>query len=416
MTHSSPSRPVGRGAALVIDDDAMQRMLISSVAKAAHYRTDAVGSVADALEALNEADYAVVIVDLSLGERDGVEAIRHIAGTGKRPALLVVSGLDARIRDSAIRLGQTLGLATLGNLEKPIDIARLRACLDAELPDPLEPGFSPREATIEPGHLAEAIRRGEIRPYYQPKIDLATGHISGVEALARWSGPIYGAVSPVVFIPLIERYGLAPALTRSILRQSVADAANWTRRFGRVGVAVNVPAAALTDLAFPDLVEETLATAGLSPTFLTLEVTESVALSDDRTVGDVLTRLRIKGIQLSLDDFGTGYASLSSLLRMPFGELKIDRSFVQAADSDSHAWKIVRATLSLAREFEMSTVAEGIETEAVATMLRQARCDTAQGFLFARPKPLDRLLERIALERPDGSAEPAPVDPYFRRH
>ena len=187
---------------------------------------------------------------------------------------------------------------------------------------------------------------------------LKTGRTVGVEALARWSSAVHGSVSPTIFVPLTEEYGLAPLLTQTMLRQGVRDAAVWSAKWPHLSVAVNVPAS-LLDNGFPNLVEAELAAAGLHPSKLTLEVTESTAMADQSVSGEVLTRLRIKGVQLALDDFGTGYSSLSSLLRMPFGEFKIDRSFVQACDRDSYAWKIVRATLSLAREFGMTTVAEG---------------------------------------------------------
>ena len=152
----------------------------------------------------------------------------------------------------------------------------------------------------------------------------------------------------------------------------------------------------LTDIAFPDRVEALLGAAGLDASCLTVEVTESIRLSDDVTIGDVLTRMRIKGIKLSLDDFGTGYSSLTSLLRMPFSELKIDRSFVMTSDFDAYAWKIVRATLSLAGEFGMTAVAEGIETLPVAAMLGDALCDVGQGYLYARPMSRASLLRFLA--------------------
>ncbi|PSC05728.1 diguanylate phosphodiesterase [Alsobacter soli] len=411
------SSPEARRRALIIDDDAMQRLLIGSVARMAGYEADTVATISEAVGAMRQRAYDIVAVDLSLGDQDGVEAIRLVAETGQKPALLVISGLDDRIRDGALRFGQSVGLPAFGSVRKPVDVAQLRVLLQGDLPAPLSLAANRASATLTREALAEALASGEIKPHYQPKVDLASGRITGVEALARWTSPIHGLLSPGAFVPFAEQEGLSSELTDAILRQAVRDAGVWATAHPNVSVAVNVTAGALLDLDFPDRVEETLAEAGLSPSLLTVEVTESVALGDDPRVGDVLTRLRIKGVELSLDDFGTGYASLSSLLRMPFSELKIDRTFIQAADQDEYAWKIVRATLSLAREFGMKTVAEGIETETVAERLRQARCDVGQGYLFARPKPLPMLLDR--LERaPTATALPHKVlpDPHFRRH
>jgi EAL domain-containing protein (putative c-di-GMP-specific phosphodiesterase class I)/ActR/RegA family two-component response regulator len=391
---------------LVIDDDRTQRILIGAIARREGFEVDSVGTIQEAFGALDAAAYDTVAVDLSLGESDGVEIIRHIAESGRRPAVLVISGFDERIRDAAIRFGDSLGLSMVGDLRKPIDPMRLKTCLarraTGEAPSAKPAASGP---SITAAMVAAALENGDIAPVFQPKVELATGRIVGVEALARWTSATFGNVPPSVFVPLAEEFGLAGPLTLAILRQSLAAAAGWNARFGEIGVAVNVPATCLTDSAFPEVVEAELARAGCPASTLTLEVTESTAMSDLAVTSGVLTRLRIKGVQLSLDDFGTGYSSLSSLLRMPFGELKIDRSFIQACDRDSYAWKIVRATLSLAREFGMKTVAEGIETQAVATMLHQARCDLGQGYFFARPLPGAALETRLELQNEGAAPE-----------
>jgi EAL domain-containing protein (putative c-di-GMP-specific phosphodiesterase class I)/ActR/RegA family two-component response regulator len=386
---------------LVIDDDRVQRLLIGQIGQREGFTVDLVESVDEAVAALHDREYTTVAIDLSLGESDGLEIIEHIATLRQHPAVIVISGFDARIRDAAIRFGASLGLSMVGELRKPIDIAQLRSLLGRRATGPAPDQASPLmgEAITAP-ILADAIARGEVAPVYQPKVDLETGRIVGCEALARWTSRDFGPVPAPVFVDLAERYGLASDLTRTILRRALGDAARWHAHGAAAGVAVNVPPSALVAPGFPEMVEEELAVAGCPASVLTLEVTETTAMSDIALTGGVLTRLRIRGVQLSLDDFGTGYSSLTSLLRMPFGELKIDRSFVQACDRDSYAWKIVRATLSLAREFGMKTVAEGIETAAVASMLRIARCDIGQGYHFARPMPAAafeaRLLNELA--------------------
>jgi EAL domain-containing protein (putative c-di-GMP-specific phosphodiesterase class I)/CheY-like chemotaxis protein len=381
---------------LVVDDDRIQRLLVGEVGRRVGYVVDEAASVEEAVQRLAEQTYCRVVVDLSLGTQDGVEVIRRIASSGQRPAILVISGFDSRIRDAAMRFGQSLGLAALGELRKPLNVADLRAALSQKV-GTTEISDKPYAASseIKPEHLRTALAIGEVRPFYQPKVNLRTGRIAGVEALARWSSSLHGDVPPIVFVELADRWNLAFELTTTMLRNSLSDLARWRAAGHEIGLAVNVPAHALGDLDLPDFIEDEIARVGVPPGSLTIEVTETTAMSDAVASGDVLTRLRIKGVQISLDDFGTGYSSLASLLRMPFSELKIDRSFVQACDTDPFAWKIVRASLSLAREFGMKAVAEGIETASVADMLRQAQCDEAQGYLFSRAVPMEKLLEKL---------------------
>ena len=401
--------PISRGALLVVDDDQMQRMLIGEIARRIGFSVDEAASVEEAASLIERNLYTRIVLDLALGGHDGVEVMRHIAASGQTPAVIVISGFDERIRDAAIRFGQSLGLATAGELRKPIDIVGLREALLRDVSPTVQSFASPAGnlTAITQADLRAAIAQGEILPYYQPKVALATGQIIGVEALARWTSPRHGSVSPAVFIPLAEDWGLVDDLTHHIMATSIRDTAAWQASHPGIGVAVNVAVSSLGDIAFPDRIEALLGTAGLDPSRLTVEITESIRLSDDVLIGDVLTRMRIKGIKLSLDDFGTGYSSLSSLLRMPFSELKIDRSFVMTSDFDAYAWKIVRATLSLAREFGMTAVAEGIETLPVAAMLGDALCDIGQGYLYARPMSRTSLLRFLAEnDRPETSSLP----------
>lgn len=384
-------------ALLVVDDDRMQRLLIAETAKRCGYTVTMAGSLEEAVERLRERSFATLVLDLSLGERDGVEVIRHLAETGQRPTVLVISGFDERIRDAAMRLARSVGLAAVGTLRKPLSLGTLRVHLLQALETGPDSVSRPAAAfSVTADDVAAAIANGDIAPAYQPKIELATRRIAGVEALARWTSAEHGRVPPGVFVDIAERAGLAPALTRLMMTSAIRDAASWHADGSAVGVAVNVPPSALDDLSWPDAVEAELARAGLPPGALTVEITESTAMSDSPLIGDVLTRLRIKGVNLALDDFGTGYSSLLSLLRMPFSELKLDRSFVQRCDQDAYAWKIVRASISLAAEFGMRTVAEGVETASVVALLEDARCDMAQGFFFARPMTLDDFAIRLA--------------------
>ena len=214
------------------------------------------------------------------------------------------------------------------------------------------------------GVLAAAILGGLILPHYQPKVSLRDRRVVGVEALARWPDCANGdGMSPEIFVPLAERSGQIVPLTLHIMRTALEACARWRVRHQDCCVAVNISPLVLADPTLPDVIEQMLTETGLGPGALIAEITESTVIANPTVAAEVLTRLRIKGIELSIDDFGTGHSSLLTLLRLPFSELKIDRSFISMCETDAEAWKIVRATISMARELGLRVVAEGIETE-----------------------------------------------------
>jgi diguanylate cyclase (GGDEF)-like protein len=264
-----------------------------------------------------------------------------------------------------------------------------------EVYDPDRDEYSPRRLMLA-AELRHAIERGQLTLHYQPKADLGTGGITGVEALLRWHHPDYGFVPPDEFIPLAEHTGLIRALTRWVLAAAVAQCGSWHRRGLHLNVAVNLSVRALVDVGLPDEVEGLLREAGVPPTSLTLEITESSIMADPaRSIG-VLERLSELGIMLSIDDFGTGYSSLSYLKKLPVGEVKVDRSFVMNMTSDQDDAVIVRSTIDLARNLGLRVVAEGVEDRSTWETLSSLGCDAAQGYYLGRPMPvlqLDRWLE-----------------------
>lgn len=240
--------------------------------------------------------------------------------------------------------------------------------------------------------LAAALARGAIQAAFQPKVDLATGHLTGVEALARWTDAELGVVPPSTFIPIAEQHGLIGPLTLCILRQSLQTCLRLRDRHPNATVAVNLSPILLHDPTLPRSIAHLLETAGLEPAALIAEITEGRPLEDEDAAAAVLGELRLQGVGCALDDFGTGHANLRSLLRLPLTELKIDRAFITHADDSPHAWKIVRATLRLARELDLRVVAEGIETAEIERRLRDEGCDQGQGFRYGRPMPPIALL------------------------
>ncbi len=368
---------------LVVDDEHVERMLVAHAAAPLGFAVDAAGNLEDAVRLLDLHVYDAIVLDLALGETESISLLPVLRAGATDPLVIFVSGMDDRVRAASARLAATLGLRVAGALAKPVSPAALRGLLRSTPEHAVQP-VAPDAIHPSEAELALALARGELAAAFQPKLALRTGTVTGVEALARWHRPDGAILLPDLFIPLAEETGLIVPLTETILEQSFAACRRWQLRYPGCSVAVNLSPLALANPALPEQIEEMLRHAELPPSALIAEITESMIIADPVLATEVVTRLRIKGIGLAIDDFGTGHSSLLSLMRLPFTELKIDRSFVAACDTDMEAWKIIRATISLAHELGMSVVAEGIETASVAHRLAEVGCDIGQGWHFGR--------------------------------
>ncbi|GGE87579.1 EAL domain-containing protein [Stappia taiwanensis] len=255
-----------------------------------------------------------------------------------------------------------------------------------------------------------ALVRGEIRPYYQPQIEMQTGRTTGIEALARWHHADLGWISPAEFIPIAEASGRIIEVGRTVLESACRDA---VRLGDGLAVSVNLSVAQLVREDMVETVRAVLSETGLAATRLKLEVTESVVMTDTERAVSALRRLREIGVSIALDDFGTGYSALSYLRKFEWDELKIDRSFVKSLDTDLHSLSIIEAIVSLARQLRIAVLVEGVETQEQFTLLSKAGCRTAQGFLFSRAvsvEELPELMKRCLEDAPNwrrGEALPA---------
>ena len=226
---------------------------------------------------------------------------------------------------------------------------------------------------------------------YQPQVD-AVGRVVGVEALARWTHPTKGAISPAAFVPLAEDCGLIDALGQLVMRRAFQDSHRWKG----LKVAVNVSALQMRQADFPDQVALLLHETGARAESIELEITEGALLGDDETTHRAIGRLREMGFSLALDDFGTGYSSLSYLRRYPIDKIKIDRSFITPLGEDKEAGAVVAAIVRLAKALRLSVIAEGVETDEQRQQLKEIGCAQAQGFLFSAPVPADRIDALVA--------------------
>jgi diguanylate cyclase (GGDEF)-like protein len=275
--------------------------------------------------------------------------------------------------------------------------------------------YSPEEDRFDParlillGQVRAALEREEFVLYYQPKIDLETGRITGVEALLRWQHPEHGLLAPMVFVPLVEQTALIRPLTLHVIDGALGQLVRWRERGILLNMSVNLSARNLLDPELPAQVFELLQRHQVAAEQLTVEVTESATMADPERAVLVLEALRSGGIGVSIDDFGTGNASIDYLARLPANEIKIDRSFVTGICQDERAEAIVRSTIDFARHLKLRVVAEGIETQEVLERLTALGCDVGQGYLISRPLEAEQLAAKLGEQtgRPAKRALPA---------
>lgn len=371
---------------LVIDDDSGFRNYVRRVGEAIGFETVATGDAQIFKERVRSWDPSVIVMDLNMPGSDGIELLRDLVEAKSGARILIASGVDTRVLDTAERLAIERGLTIAGTLHKPVRAAILRETLEK---------LREIEKPLLAGTLAHAIRNGNLLLEYQPKLDCRSAQIYALEALVRWRHPSRGVIPPDQFISIAEQSGLIHDLTEWVVNTAAAQAAAWRRDGTPNEVAVNISARNLENLDLPDMIASSCKSAGISPDMMTLELTESAAMSDPAQTMDVLTRLRLKSFRLSIDDFGTGYSSLVQLRKLPFSELKIDKSFVMQMQKDKDSRVIVEAVIGLAQKLGLSVVAEGIETEDALAAIIKLGADSAQGYFISPPVGADRVGDAV---------------------
>jgi EAL domain-containing protein (putative c-di-GMP-specific phosphodiesterase class I) len=240
---------------------------------------------------------------------------------------------------------------------------------------------------VDPNRLSDAILRDEIVVHFQPIVGLEDLVVHGAEGLVRWEHPELGTVPPIDFVPIAEQSGLIGRLTEYVLTRAVTYCGVWRDRGHDLSVSVNVSPSSLVDEHLPDMIEEILSSNCVPPDALTVEITEQPILPAGGRVLATIARLKSLGVRLSIDNFGTGHSSLASLKRLPFDELKIDRSFVTPMLNDKNGVAIVESTIKLAHGLDLRVVAEGVEDERTMMRLAVLGADQAQGFHISKPLP-----------------------------
>ncbi|MBB4265838.1 EAL domain-containing response regulator [Roseospira visakhapatnamensis] len=365
---------------MVVDDDDAFRSFFLRVAGRAGWVALAVDSPDRALAALSSFVPHLIFLDLSFPDMDGLAVLSELAPRCADAAVTLTSSCDPEVLRSAHRVGGRLGVRMLTPLPKPVTMDDLTQALRA---------FESEGPALTPTAVREALDDGLINLVYQPKICLKSMAYRGVEALARWSAN-GTAIPPGQFVPVVERdESLSLQLLTHVVARAVSQASSWRGAGARC--AVNMSALCLADERLPQRLTDTLRGTGLSPHDFVLELTETASLQNPDRVERILTGLRIRGFTVSLDDFGTGHSSLMHLQRMPVNEIKIDQTFVATLEDDPRSDQIVRLMVTLGQTLNATTVAEGIETEAQAEILRGMSCDEGQGYYFARPMDAEHL-------------------------
>ncbi|MBB1485373.1 EAL domain-containing protein [Oceanospirillum sediminis] len=378
---------------IVDDDHFVLRTTSFQVKGIGCHQVQTFDNARDALALLAHSDHGVeaVILDLNMPDITGIDMIRCLADQQFPGHIILFSGEDLYTLEAVEKLAQARGLSVAARISKPVDSQQLRQVL-LNIKQPAEAILSKPAITrtISKQRLQQAILHNELTPWLQPKIHLINQEVFGVEVLARWSAPDLGNIFPDEFIPLLERYDLIDEMTLSLTRQVIAFFREHHHSLEQIHIAINLSMKSLQQSSFFIALENVLAHYNESPGRFTFEVTESCLNRDMAEVLDVLSSLRLKRISLSIDDFGTGYSNLTQLKDLPFDELKLDKSFVSSVWDNSKSQIILHNSINLAKQLNMTVVAEGIETSQEMELVKQMGVDYAQGYYFARPMPMDR--------------------------
>lgn len=334
----------------------------------------------------------LIVLDLSLGDFDAIEVLRILAAMQFQGDVILISGHDEVTLDEVHQIGVRRGVSMMEPLHKPFRLEQLRSRLDQvrrEVPARFD------------ASLAAALRNDWLELWYQPKIDLKSRLVCGAEALIRLRHPTHGIVPPQNFLP-IPGDPLYRPLTDFIVEQSLKDWVNFAAHKMTSRLAINVPASVLQR---PDFVAHLRRHLPNDPRFpgLIVEITEDEAISDPELAREVAVQLKLYNVHVSIDDFGSGYSSLARLKELPFAEVKLDRSFVSGCSHDPTKRAMCEAVVDLARRFNITSVAEGVETAEDLQVLVDVGYDVAQGFLFARPMISSDFIDLItsrAVNRP----------------
>ena len=373
---------------LIMDEEGPSLEILRAVAARLACDRIEIGALDELGEILAVRRPTIAVLAVDRLETDGYGVLQALSQHGVRPATLLIGTVDARVLASVRRSAEKRGLPIIGTLSRPLDEIALERLLTAQI-------TSPPPALRD--EIANGLIEHEFTLSYQPKVALANDNlrIQGVEALIRWQHPRRGELEPRHFLSSVESFGLVAELTDFVITESIRQLGIWRRAGMSLQLVINLSPRLVKDRRFPDRLSSLLQEHEVPPDQVMLDVSETAGATDRDLLLDVFTRLRILGVGLSLDDFGTGLSSLTELYRMPFSEIKVDRSLLADVPRERDAEMIVRAITSLARSLNIAVCAEGVETRDMLDFVRSAGFDSAQGRLFCgsvAPAQIERLV------------------------
>ena len=387
---------------LILDDDPLAGETIQNAARFVGFDAQYVSDPEEFFRLVLEWKPEVVGIDLIMPAMDGVEVIKKLGDQGSKSLVILTSGVGHRILGAAERSARSHGLEILGLLPKPFRISTVRELLDKaaqllSIMRPSPPGAARGASSLHvtASDLAQALAARQISVAYQPKVSCRNKTLVGFEGLARWHHSEYGNIRPDVFIALAEENGLIDELTKQITFQALDWLAGLSaiqnipgpalRQLQQTILSLNISARSLGNASLFDEIADYCRQRDISPGRIVLELTETSAMQETAPVLDNMTRLRLQGFHLSIDDFGTGYSSMVQLVKLPFSEIKVDKSFVISASKSEESRIISRSVVELGRSLQLSTTAEGVEDEEAFNYLKEVGCDYVQGYWISPP-------------------------------
>jgi EAL domain-containing protein (putative c-di-GMP-specific phosphodiesterase class I) len=372
--------------ALVVDDHAFVRKSAESILNRIGITdvTTAENGI-QAREAIynTSTPFEFILCDLSMPDEDGFVLLRELADMASGAKLIIMSGEESEVLQSALTIARNRRLQVLGSVKKPLSIEKLKTLLGHDVQQPKKHiATSP----LSSRELRSALLDDLVEVWFQPQFNVHEGRPYGVEALARIKRK-EEIISPDRFIPTAEKNGMMAELTEAIIYKAMEQCAPYIARHKELVLSLNVSPVGLKH-SFPDHMRTLCASFNIRPSNIVLEVTETAISSDKTTLLEILARLRLMKFRLSIDDFGTGFSSLSQLKGLPFHELKVDKSFVQDALTNPKSHSILKNSLRLANDLKLNTVAEGVETAAQQQLIQSLGCHLVQGYHIARPMPI----------------------------
>ncbi len=373
---------------LIVDDDAIVRTVLRGYFEglsAKHIQDAADGATAAAAVRDFEGSFDLIVTDLSMPDEDGIQLLRRLNSTEFRGDVVIVSGRDTSIIETAISLAKGHHLQVLGCICKPLTKRKLDEVFLASKPSSA-PFCAPD--MLEAALMRRLFDEDAIVPYFQPKVAVRTGKIVGAEALVRADHDELGHLGAFPLIEAARGHKMMDELTDIMTRKALNQLSVWHKRGLTLDLAVNIDPNQLCELDLPDRLGSLVRELDLRPSQVIVEVTEESLYSNILQVMDVVARLRMKGFRTSSDDFGTGRSNIDTLKALPFTELKIDKSFVFDALTQNFADAAIQTTVKLAKVSGLDLVAEGVETQEQLQYLTDLKVNVVQGYLFARPMPV----------------------------